>query len=248
MESLNLKNCGIEHTGMVGDSILGSFFHHRDDQLKMCITGRESDKLVDRLADSVKNVYKEFSSYEIFLMYSRGFRGACNTHLLRKNFTEVGSPFLNVEFMQKCYDIPVELRMNHNIYLKWIMKKYPEAGSFVWEKTGGRLSEGTIRKGLRRAQRKGKRVLLNKIGVIKYNTDNMNPLDFWLSNNDAVKKYLDEYEDKGYRYMPADVPQLLIQDMKELYRCGNVTEKSLVLTVLAAAKYYFNENGVEIDK
>lgn len=245
LESLNLKNYGIEHTGMVGDSILGSFFHHKDDQLKMRIMGTESDKLVDRLSDSVKSLYKEFSTYEIYLMYSRGFCGACNTHLLRKNFTEVGSPFLNVDFMQMCYDIPIELRMNHNIYIKWIMKKYPEAGNFIWEKTGGKPGESKIRKAIRRVKTKGKRILLNKIGIKKYITENMNPLDFWLSNNDVVKKYLDEYEKNGYIYMPADVSQLLIQDMKRLYRCGNVTEKSLVLTVLAAAKYYFKGNGMK---
>lgn len=244
LEFLNLKNYGIEHTGMVGDSVLGSFFHHKEDKFKMRITGRESEKLADRLSDPVKNQYKDFSTYEIYLMYSRGFRGACNTHLLRKNYTETGSPFLNVEFMQKCYDISVELRMNHKIYIKWIMQKYPEAGAFIWEKTGGKLGESKIRKITRRVKRKGKRVLLNKIGVTRHITDNMNPLDFWLSKNAAVKKYLDDYEKNGYAYMPADASKSLIQDMKELYRCGNVTEKSLVLTVLAAAKYYFNGNGI----
>lgn len=32
--------------------------------------------------------------------------------------------------------IPLEYRMNHVLYKKWILSKYPDAAKFRWEKTG----------------------------------------------------------------------------------------------------------------
>ena len=60
---------------------------------------------------------------------------------------------------------------------------------------------------------------------------------------------MNAYESEGYFYLPEEVSTQLIDDMKKLYRSGNVNEKSMVLTVLASAKLYFGDirNGEGIN-
>ena len=239
LENLNLHNYGIEHTGMVGDAILGSFYSTPLDGEKRRPTGMYSQKLIMRLSEKALNWYQKYFDYEIYLMYARGFHGACNSHLIRRNFTEVGSPFLNVDFMQLCYDIPVELRIKHRIYKRWIIKMYPDAANFKWEKTGAKITErqlaGTVRKIIKRGPNKIKKIL-GKDELIK---TGMNPLDYWLSENEKLREYLDSYEKKGYAYLPAEASKQLEEDMKNLYAYGNTNEKTMVLTVLSSMKLYF---------
>ena len=176
-------------------------------------------------------------------MYARGFHGACNSHLIRRNFTEVGSPFLNVDFMQLCYDIPVELRVGHRIYKRWIIKMHPDAANFKWEKTGAKITErqfiGTVRKIIKRGPNKIKKIL-GKDELIK---TGMNPLDYWLSENENLREYMDSYEKKGYMYLPIGTSKQLGEDMKNLYAYGNTNEKTMVLTVLSSMKLYFGEKN-----
>lgn len=243
LENLNLHNYGIEHTGMVGDAILGSFYSTPSDGEQRRPTGMYSQKLIMRLSEKALNWYQNYFDYEIYLMYARGFHGACNSHLIRRNFTEVGSPFLNVDFMQLCYDIPVELRVGHRIYKRWIIKMHPDAANFKWEKTGAKITEGqfigTVRKAIKRGPNKIKKIL-GKDELIK---TGMNPLDYWLSENEKLREYIDSYEKKGYVYLPAGTSKQLEEDMKNLYAYGNTNEKTMVLTVLSSMKLYFGEKN-----
>ena len=55
-----------------------------------------------------------------------------------------------------CYDIPVEMRMNHNLYKKWIIKKYPKAADFKWEKIDDKITSPEILIQLRVCQRESR--------------------------------------------------------------------------------------------
>jgi asparagine synthase (glutamine-hydrolysing) len=240
LASLDLSNYGIEHTGMVGDVALGSFFHNPDDGERKWPTGMYSEKLKGKLPKYVQDLSHDYYDYEIFLMYARGFHGACNSHLLRRNYTEVGSPFLNVEFMQLCYDVPVTLRIGHNIYKKWIIQKYPEAAKFKWEKTGGRITERPSITALRKLVKKGPRKLLRLIGMDSKISEGMNPIDYWISRDKNLSTFLDNcmttlLEQERHYYSDE-----LIEDLQKLYREGNASEKAMTLTVLAATKMYFD--------
>ena len=221
LESLDLNDYGIEHTGMVGDIALGSFYHNIDEVGQKKPTGMYSEKLKDRLFEHTKDISQNYDDYDVYLMYARGFRGACNSHLIRRNYTEVGSPFLNVEFMQLCYDIPVALRINHNIYKKWIIQKYPQAAQFKWEKTGGRITEQHSRTVLRKLVKRGPKSLLRLIGIDIKSTESMNPIDYWISKDANLQRYLDMrkrdllQEEKKY-YSPT-----LTEDLSRLYDEGN---------------------------
>ena len=72
----------------------------------------------------------------------------------------------------------------------------------------------------------------------------MNPLDYWISQNSDIRQYMDDYEAKGYNYLPNGVSSQLIDDMKALYRNGTANEKAMVITVLSSAKLYFGERVI----
>lgn len=241
LETLDLSRFGIEHTGMVGDIALSSFYYNESDRMGKMPTGRYSERLSSKLPDRILNLPNNYDDYEVFLMYVRGFHGACNSHLIRRNFTEVGSPFLNVDFMQLCYDIPVELRMRHTIYKKWIIAKYPEAAQFKWEKLGGKITESPIRSKIRTLMKRGPRKILKMIGISINNSHGMNPIDYWLSSNAKMRVYLDEYKKNGLEECKDILSQELIHDLDWLYTTGNAWEKSMALTVLASAKIYFGD-------
>ncbi len=239
LESLNLSEYGIEHTGLVGDIALGSFYRNPRDGEKRRPTGMYSERLKENLPNYIKELYANYSDYEIFLMYTNGFHGACNSQLIRRHYTEVGSPFLNVEFMQLCFDIPINLRIRHNIYKKWIITKYPEAAKFKWEKTCGLITESNSRRYFRRYTKAVIRRIRKAFFKESCRADGMNPIGFWISHNDDLRNFLDSYEKNGYLYLPSTASDQLITDMKELYKTGNASEKAMVLTVLSAARLYW---------
>ena len=49
----NLDHYGIEHTGMVGDAILGCFYHNAHEMENKTPTGRYSEKLAARLPQKI---------------------------------------------------------------------------------------------------------------------------------------------------------------------------------------------------
>ena len=239
LESLEMDRFGIEHTGMIGDAVLGSFLRSSDDEARKWPSGMYSEKLSRYLPEHIKMLSDGYDAYEIYLIYARGFRGACNTHLLRRNYTEVSSPFLNVEFLQLCFDIPVQIRIGHHIYKKWIISKYPQAARFQWEKTGGMLTEPAILTQMRRWGKKGPKMLLRLLGKDAMIADGMNPIDYWLAANKVLRNYLDTYMCDGIKRWAGLYSPALSQNMERLYNTGNASEKAMVLTVLAATKLYF---------
>ena len=237
LEDLNMESYGLEHTGQVNGAVIGSLLCGKDGLEKRYPSGKYSDKLSHRLDQTYANA---FDDHELYLLSSRTFRGILNTQLIRENYTEIAFPFLDVELLQLCLDIPLEYRLGHNIYKKWILTEYPQAARFRWEKTGAKISEGKLMGLLRKVVTKGPHKLLRMMGKHSLSNFGMNPLDYWFGRDKALQTYLNRREAEGYRCLPQASDQL-ISDMKQLYATGSFNEKAMVLTVLASAKLYFGD-------
>lgn len=236
LEHIDMSYYGIEHTGQLNGAILGSYYSSIGGGKQP--TGMYSEKLKDRLTSTN---HSDFDDHELYMLYTRGFRGIMNTSQIRSNYTEAFTTTITPFFLQLCMDIPVELRINHKLYKKWILSKYPEAAKYKWEKTGTYITESELKKKLKRYFIKAPKKLLKMVkGRGKVNTG-MNPFDFWFEHNPSLRAYFDKYENEGYKYLPSEVSEHLINDMKELYKTGNVNEKAMVLTVLSAAKLFFGD-------
>lgn len=240
LKYLNFECLGLEHSGQIGDVIIGSFVNTHDKEDKYTIgNGAYSTKYINRL----KNLLLTLDvKKELGLIYYRGFHGANNGLQNIYNYTETLSPFLDIDVLENVLTIPIELRQNHYIYIKWILEKYPHAAEYEWEKTGYKITEPTIRLFNRETTIKAipHRILsycLRKIGV-KNDSNNkkqMNPVGFYIANNKNLKSYLDTY----FQHNDSIDNVELRNTIKEIQETGSAMDKIQAISLLAAIKLFF---------
>lgn len=229
LETLDWKSFGIQHTGMIGDAVLGSFAESEEEFNRGLPSGRYSERLRDRL--KTNRYQKEFQDHEIYLQYTRCFRGAANTIQIRNYFTEVWSPFMEPDFLQMCMNIPVEFRAGHRIYKTWILKKHPAAAEYRWEKINGLLTESKTRLRMRKLIQRGPQALKRRIGGNRKAVDyGMNPLDYWIERDSQVSGYMEAYFEKSETYCSGLLSDELRKDLRLLFETGNGMEKCMALT------------------
>lgn len=242
LETLNMEQYGLEHTGMIGDVVLGSFYSKPTDAISHRPSGKYSEKLSSRLNEQYKEIRTDYQDHELYLIYTRGLHGAANTYLLRQNYTEAVSPFMDVDFLQLCMDIPPEKRIGHALYTKWILQKHPEAAQFEWEKTGLKVGAPSIIVKLKRLITKGPKKLARMMHLRIFDSENvgMNPIDYWLYKDAHLQKWLMEKFEEDMKKMPKSASPQLISDMTSLFVKGTAVEKSMAMTVANACAYYFS--------
>ena len=257
MEDLiNYDPFGIIHTGQIGDSIIGTFFKKNEYNLEYGIgQSAYSLELIERLLDY--RIQGEYRNEEIFCLYTRAFTGADQGLLTFQENSESCSPFTDVDFLEYCYRIPLQLRYGHKVYFDWILKKYPEAAEYVWEHTGKKISSF---KNIKRkyVQIAGKQIpsignpdflkwlkgsLLRRLGlrkkgekaktIVMATKNSMNPVDYWYNTNPRLKSFMDGYWEENNHIVPDGQ---LKEDMTHLYKDCVLYDKLQCLSVLSAMK------------
>ena len=227
---INQEAFGIEHTGMVGDAIVSTFYQDEklNDQSPVFGLNQYSNRLQYAFNQQILTQYK---NQEVFALTTRGLLGAQSSYMIRQNYLETGSPFLDADFISVVMSLPFAYRKNHHIYLKWIADKYPGAADFVWEKWGVRPRESEIFR--RKIKTTGKLAseYVQKISH-KPGRSSMNPMDYWYQNDVEVRKYIKTVYEECIE--SSLLPDDLRHDMKRLFEEGNFIEKTQVLTVLCA--------------
>jgi len=144
-----------------------------------------------------------------------------------------------VEFFEYCLKIPLKHRYDHRIYKKWILRKYPDAAKYKWEKIQGKITEKTYNiLGHMTTLRALPRKAFNKLfHTSSLNTKHhMNPLDYWYNTNDDLREFFLDTFNKGIDLLENEK---LRNDCQKLFTEGNTIEKTQVLTLLEAWRYYF---------
>jgi len=227
---INLEKFGLEHTGQLGDVILGTYIKKRNE--KNTISGLYSPKNVRLIDQSHLNKY---SSQEEYMIYVRGFLGTLSSHLIRQKYTEVASPFLDVDFMQFCFSIPSEYRINHALYKTWIRKYYRLAMKYKWEKTNTKIYRiNTLENLVILGKKILKRILLT-IRLAK--TNSMNPFEVWYNSNTEISSYINDFFKDNINF--ALIPENMRKNITEVFNTSNVITKLQVLTALESIRMYF---------
>ena len=253
---IDFEPFGIVHTGMIGDAIIGTFFKKNEYNPEVKIgEGAYSLELIDRLAD-YKFKY-EYENEEIFCLYTRAFTGANQGMVVFQEHTEAVSPFCDVDFMEFCYSIPLNLRFNHKIYFDWILQKYPGAADYIWEKKRTKIHAIT-NKEPKYMHLFGYKVpsvvdehfliwlkgsVLRRLGLRKKgakpkteyipNSFSMNPIDYWYNNNEDLRVVLNNY---WIKYEKLIDDKDLYSDMHHLFNDCVVLDKLQALSVLSTIK------------
>lgn len=237
---LNFDNFGLLHTGQIGDVIIGSFVNNNDKEDEYILGGGAySTKYLSKLEklSLSLNVKKELG-----MLYYRGLHGANNGIQNVYNYTETLSPFLDLDVLENVLHIPIKLRQNHTIYKKWILTKYPQASRFEWETTGQKIDVPTFRvrnkeipwANIPKSIKAHVRMALG----MKASTDSMksmNPVAFYLSHNNDLRKYLDDY----FKYVDAIPNNELRSIIYDIHKNGTAMEKIEAVSLLCAIKLFF---------
>ena len=236
LQILNSDMFGIEHTGMIGDAILSTFYHDKEFNYSKPRFGlhMHSERLKYEWNSAI---LEEYPCQEMFAVYTRGILGAQSSYMIRQQYVETASPFMDVDFLDTIFSVPFEFRNRHHIYLKWMKDKYPGSAEFGWEKWGGiKPKESHI---FFRKIRTTERLLwMGFCKIFKIvNEDTMAPLDLWYRNDKELQAFWTQYFNDNIKNPILN--KELVKDIVFLYEEGDVTEKSMALTVLAMAKKYF---------
>ncbi|MEK4604536.1 MULTISPECIES: asparagine synthase-related protein [Bacillus] len=238
LEKLNFKNYGMVHTGQLGDVVIGSFLKESNYNQPIDLTSYVySTRYKDKLNTIDK---KEYPDDEIFKMYNRGFNFALNGNLAFQEFTESMSPFCDVDFLQYCMNIPLKYRVGHNLYFKWIIKKYPKAAEYIYESIKAKITTPKVYIRSKDFFIRGTNKVLRKLNLptlYGYNTKNgMNPFDYWYRTNSELKEFIDSYYKQNIKLLDKLNEKELKVMCENLYNNGITVEKLQVLTVLATVK------------
>lgn len=233
---LNLKSFGMMHTGQIGDGINGSYLTRQSNgEFKKGLWGG-STRFIDKL--NVK--FPHYIDSEIGVIYTRALTGVLNGQQNTYNYTETISPFLDVDFINLCFSIPLEMREQHKLYDKWVLKKYPKAADYVWEFIGAKITEPSfdiLGRHIFISQIPAK-ILRRLLPFKKSNTlKSMNPIGFYLQHNDDLALEINKF----YKYKD------MIKN-KEIYNMaciieneGTYTEKIQLITLLCALNNFFRK-------
>lgn len=242
MQMFNSDEYGLEHTGQVGDAVLGSFLSKNLENRNFTGQGAYSKILIDKVSN-IELKYN-YTNAEIFMFYNRAFTGALQGNMITQEYTEVASPFLDIDFMNYCLHIPAKYRIGEQIYMKWIIKKYPKAAKYKWEKINAKITDKWI-------NIFGRHILLKKIpgriiwkifpftrkDRLSKKNASMNPGDYWYATNPSLKADLDNYYNETLNCVSKRYDSIK-KDIELLYK-GCVIDKLLALTLLGALKKYF---------
>lgn len=238
---LPLQNYGIQHSGSLGDVILGSYeknnYHTKPEHLHM-----KSLKMKDKLND---NYFMDYPNQELFTFYNRGLNGILASHLINQNVSETFSPFLDKDFLSFCFSLPLKYRVRQSLYIKWIIRNYPKAAEFKWEKIKGYITEPSV-------TIRNKNVIIRKIPSFIFQNvfkrigitsltginsrNHMNPFQYWYRSNPTIAEFYDKCFNEQKDIL---TDKELKDDVIYLFREGNIFEKMMVLNLLVSVKYFF---------
>jgi asparagine synthase (glutamine-hydrolysing) len=237
LKNVNFKRFGLMHSGQLGDVVIGTYsVEHAYDKPKSV------KALSSKLLSKVQNDFSIYKNEETANFYLRGLNGILTDNFGYQKYTEITSPFLDVDFFNFCMAIPVKFRAYHGLYKEWIVQKYPDAATFKWEGINAKITDRSVRIRKKSVPVKG---LLNFIieGITynlglysKMNTKKgMNPFDYWYRNDIRLRTHFEEYY-KNHIDMITD--KELKEDCSYLFKKGNTREKMQVLTILSAIKQF----------
>ncbi len=246
ISNLNFSKFGLCHTGQLGDVVIGTYNKTPQHQPVQVLSGSFSNFL----KDFAPLTTRLFLNNEHFIMHQRGFNGILQGNLVFQEYTEVSSPFMDKDLFEYCMSIPPELRFNHRIYLKWIKKKHPKAGNYIWEKIRAKPNSLALRYkqyhlpisnfwNIRSALLPRIIKLLSGKFPDIVNKNNMNPYQYWYNSNLDLQKEITAYFETEKQRVEK-YPELLKNITKMFYE-GTFIEKSQVISLLSAIKYLWNK-------
>ena len=239
---LNYEKLGITHSGQLGDVIFSSFYMGTNPNAPYLFgTKAYSTTFLSKAEERVK-LHNSYKNEEIGNFYYRGFTGTNNGLLCNYEHNEVISPFQDIDLLQQALHIPLSIRHGHDLYLKWILTRYPGAAKYVWEKLGCRIDRkiGIINRGGHRIRIESlpKKMVRKVMGIDESmeTKNNMNPIGYYMHTNPELKNWIDNYIKENIDRVP---DAELREDVQSIANGNKSIDKIEVVTLLSALKLFY---------
>lgn len=235
LKYMNFEALGLLHSGQLGDVTIATHATDSTSQYTMG-EGAYSTRFINQLSlqPRMNNL-----NVELGLYYYRYLNGTNNGLQNIYNYTETLSPFMDIDFLEYALKIPSCLRQNHRLYKKWILQKYPRAAKYIWETTGCKIDAKTIHIGDgEKPLVKVPYLMLCRMGLFKRGTNSkkhMNPVGFYLSNNEELYNYITSY----FKYVDQIEDAVIRERTITIIEKGSPMEKIQLVSLLALIKLYY---------
>ena len=233
LNKIDASKIGLIHTGIIGDAVMGSFVSSVNVSKPKLKDGLYTTTLFAKTESFLKKHINNYPSEELYKFYNRAFLGANNGFRYFDLISESTSPFLYSPFLAYAYSIPRKYKFREQIYVDWIKALHPDIASFTWEAIGGKPTNNEMI----RFYYRYKRAVIKRLPIKTIWKGNMNTEQAWYDRDLKTKQSLDKYFDDNIAVL--DAYSELKNDVIELYRNGDITDKAQALTLLSAYKLHF---------
>ena len=229
---------GLEHSGQLGDVVVGNY-GNTERHVPVQQNSFRYSALIDFSVP--QEILNQYHNNEEFGFYCRGFKGILSSHLLRRHYYYTVSPFLDPELMSFCFSIPMKYRFQQKLYWDWVDKKHEEAGRVIsTRKRPQNPYKQFCSKVLRRSKSIYKRTARHLHLVRSANEDNlMNPFDYWWETDSYFRDFVKEYYSKNINR--AEQYPIVKTNVDKLYYSKRVVDKLLAINTLGVLKRYFEK-------
>lgn len=193
-----------------------------------------------------KEYSSEYENFEQMNLYEHSNLLYLSSAFIRQQNYEVTSPFIDVDYLEYAYRIPLKWRKNYHLTMTWMTQIYPAAAKYIWQSKRmpvdkfyhhqvyiPKLAADVRRFILRCVNKAGRTFHLPMQFALN---DEMNPVDQWYRTNRRLREFLDGYYQENIQRI-AD-PQLQ-EDVRKTFEQGGAADKLQAVNLLAVYKRYF---------
>lgn len=242
-KGVNFERYGLVHSGQLGDTAMGSFikpnFDYANQLDKIGVTGFVRIKKLLEKPPFLKNIISDYqnSDNDVFTYEQRQVHGTLMGDKVFNNFIDLASPFYSREFLELMLTVPTHLKINQEIYFKWLTAKHPQITNYKWDKIGMKpnskfnLKYGSLVKKYYNGGRK----------YLGLTYDSMSPINTWLKKDSTILKEFDRLFDEHIHLVK---DQEIQKDLKLIYQ-NDIFEfrnRFSVLSVLLGIKMHFYDS------
>lgn len=187
-----------------------------------------------------------YDNFEQMNLYEYSVPLFMSSALVRQQQCDVTSPFVDVDFLEFSYRVPLKWRRHYLLTMTWMVTKYPQAARYVWQSKRMPVDKfyrhqvyipkyfADCKRFVIRCVNKAGRML--KLPIQYALNDDMNPLDTWLRANPRLHQFTEDYFSQNIDRVGD--PQLKA-DLQSTFREGGASDKIQALNLLAVYKRYF---------
>ncbi len=223
---------GLAHTGKLGGMIVGCHCSSIAEVNDPGIGGNRSRKLKHLIQPDYRAT---FADKELYIFTVLGLQFGSASASVNQHHSESVTPFGNPDLIDFCLSLPVEYRLRHKLYKDWILRKYPGAARFKWEKTNSKITMPWRLGRLKMLAVHYPAIALNVLG--HGINSGAAPHNYWYRTQPRIRQFFDEYfaSHIGHPMLTEE----LRGHVRFLFENGYTDEKEQALTALAAVHYYF---------